>query len=246
MHQKFTYLLRISEKAKHVRFQVSAEEGLVIVVPKRFSASRLPSLVEENSRWIERALQRAKVSRGFFPQLSAWQIPKQITFPALGQNWAVLTNQESMKQVVVKETAATTLTLRGAIDDALACQNALKVWLTGKGKDHLVPWLNRMSEENALPYSSVSIRQQRSRWGSCSSRHLISLNARLLFLAPELVTYVMVHELCHTVHLDHSPRFWRLVAYRLPNCRQLDRQLRNGGHWMPGWLLASCGSGNKA
>ncbi len=57
MNQKFPYILRISEKAKHVRFQVSVEKGLEIVVPKRFSASRVPSLVEKNSQWIERAFQ---------------------------------------------------------------------------------------------------------------------------------------------------------------------------------------------
>ena len=55
MNQKFPYILRISEKAKHVRFQVSVEKGLEIVVPKRFNASRVPSLVEKNSHWIERA-----------------------------------------------------------------------------------------------------------------------------------------------------------------------------------------------
>ena len=58
MNQKFPYILRISEKAKHVRFQVSVEKGLEIVVPKRFSALRVPLLVEKNSQWIERAFQK--------------------------------------------------------------------------------------------------------------------------------------------------------------------------------------------
>src|SRR5262245_26322970 len=60
MNPKFPYILRISEKAKHVRFQVSAEKGLEIVVPKRFNASRVPSLVEKNSQWIERAFQKGE------------------------------------------------------------------------------------------------------------------------------------------------------------------------------------------
>jgi predicted metal-dependent hydrolase len=60
MNQKFPYILRISEKAKRVRFQVSVEKGLEIVVPKRFTPSRVPSLVQKNSQWIELAFQKAK------------------------------------------------------------------------------------------------------------------------------------------------------------------------------------------
>jgi predicted metal-dependent hydrolase len=104
----------------------------------------------------------------------------------------------------------------------------------------LIPWLKRVSNETGLSYSSVAIRQQKTRWGSCSSRRLISLNARLLFLPADLVTYVLVHELCHTKHLNHSSRFWRLLESYLPDYRQLDRQLRMGDRYMPGWLVASC------
>jgi predicted metal-dependent hydrolase len=132
--------------------------------------------------------------------------------------------------------------MHGATDDADACQTALKGWLTHKGEEHLIPWIKRISDESGLNYSAVAIWRQQTRWGSCSSRRLISLNARLLFLPPELVTYVLVHELCHTKHLNHSPRFWRLVESYLPDYRRLDRQLRNGSRWMPGWLTASCGA----
>jgi predicted metal-dependent hydrolase len=69
MNQKFPYILRISEKAKHVRFQVSVEQGLEVVVPKRFSISRVPSLVEKNSQWIERAFQKPKAFLPDYRQL---------------------------------------------------------------------------------------------------------------------------------------------------------------------------------
>jgi predicted metal-dependent hydrolase len=240
MNQKFPYILRISQKAKHVRFQVSMEKGLEIVVPKRFSASRIPALVDENSRWIERAFQKAKASQGLIGPVSDWQVPEEITSIALDLAWRVSTRQDDRKGVVVRETSATTLLLHGPTDDAAACQTALKVWLSQTAKSHLIPWLKRVSNETGLSYSSVAIRQQKTRWGSCSSRRLISLNARLLFLPADLVTYVLVHELCHTKHLNHSSRFWRLLESYLPDYRQLDRQLRMGDRYMPGWLVASC------
>ena len=78
MNQKFPYILRISEKAKHVRFQVSVEKGLEIVVPKRFNASRVPSLVEKNSQWIERAFQKAKAFQGLIGPVADWQMRKRL------------------------------------------------------------------------------------------------------------------------------------------------------------------------
>jgi predicted metal-dependent hydrolase len=240
MNQKFPYILRISQKAKHVRFQVSVEKGLEIVVPKRFSASRVPSLVEKNSQWIERAFKKARAFQELIGPVADWQMPQEITLLALNLTWRVLTCRDDTKSMLVRETLPTTLVVHGATNDRVGCQTALKSWLTRKAKEHLIPWLRRVSDETGLSYSLVSIRQQQTRWGSCSSRHLISLNARLLFLPPDLVTYVLVHELCHTQHLNHSSRFWGLVESYLPDYRQRDRRLRNGDHFMPRWLTAPC------
>jgi predicted metal-dependent hydrolase len=236
MNQKFPYTLRISPKAKHVRFQVSVEKGLVIVVPKRFSPSRVSSLIENNRQWIERAFEKAKAFQEPIGPSSDTQLPEQISLLALGQTWTVLASRDDTKPVLVREMPATTLLVQGSIEDPTAWPTALKRWLTLRAKENLIPWLKRVSDETELLYSSVSIRHQQTRWGSCSLRGSISLNARLLFLPPELVTYVLVHELCHTRHLNHSPRFWRLVESYLPQYRQFDRQLRDAGRRMPGWL----------
>jgi predicted metal-dependent hydrolase len=240
MIRKFPYTIRISGKAKRVRFQVSVEKGLEVVVPKRFGLSRVPSLVEKNSLWIERAFQKAKAFEELTGPAPSWRMPAEITLAALGLSWNVLTRRDDLKTVFVRETSDKTLFVCGATEDASNCQKALKRWLTRQGEAHLIHWLKRVSEETKLRYTAISIRQQQTRWGSCSSRHSISLNARLLFLPPELVTYVLVHELCHTRHLNHSPGFWRLVESYLPGYRQFDRQLRDGGRYIPGWLTAPC------
>jgi predicted metal-dependent hydrolase len=97
MNQKFPYILRISEKAKHVRFQVSVEKGLEIVVPTRFSALRVPLLVEKNSQWIERAFQKAKAFQELIGPAPVWQMPEEITSLALDLTWRVLTLRDDMK-----------------------------------------------------------------------------------------------------------------------------------------------------
>src|SRR3984893_8768662 len=87
MNQNFPYILRISAKARHVRFQVSVEKGLEVVVPKRFRVSRVPSLVEKNSQWIERAFRKAEVLHGKIGPAEDWQRPEEIGFLALDLTW---------------------------------------------------------------------------------------------------------------------------------------------------------------
>jgi predicted metal-dependent hydrolase len=82
------------------------------------------------------------------------------------------------------------------------------------------------------------MRLQRTRWGSCSAQRTVSLNAALLLLEPELVRYLMVHELCHLRWLDHSRRYWRLVERFEPDFRALDRRLTEAWRELPAWLFA--------
>ncbi len=75
----------------------------------------------------------------------------------------------------------------------------------------------------------LSIRGQKTRWGSCSALGTISINWRLMQASPEILDYVVVHELCHLLHRNHSPRFWREVQGILPDYARLRRELRTFG-----------------
>lgn len=75
---------------------------------------------------------------------------------------------------------------------------------------------------------AVSIRNQKTRWGSCSSRGRINFSYKIALLPPHLADYIIVHELCHLGEMNHSPRFWTLVAQALPEYRQLRHELRYG------------------
>ena len=72
----------------------------------------------------------------------------------------------------------------------------------------------------------VFIKNSKSRWGSCSSRGNLNFNYKLLFLPPEVLDYVVVHELCHLRHFNHGPEFWAAVEEVLPNHKDLRRLLR--------------------
>ena len=114
----------------------------------------------------------------------------------------------------------------------------LRSWILREARIHLEPWLFRVAEVVGEGPKRVQIRLQRTRWGSCSAQRTVSLNAALLLLEPELVRYLMVHELCHLRWLNHSHRYWRLVERFEPDFRALDRRLAKAWTTLPPWLFA--------
>ena len=86
--------------------------------------------------------------------------------------------------------------------------------------------LQHFSKQYGFSYHKLSIRNQKSRWGSCSRKGDISLNYRIIFLPERLADYIIVHELCHTREMNHSKRFWALVAMAIPDHRERRKEIR--------------------
>ena len=113
----------------------------------------------------------------------------------------------------------------------------LRTWLKTYAKNHLPKMLAKVAKDMGLSYQSVTIRLQKTRWGSCSHKQSIALNAKLLLLPKEVVHYVLVHELAHLVHMNHSPQFWQYVAHFVPDYREQRQALRALSSALPAWLL---------
>ena len=121
--------------------------------------------------------------------------------------------------------------------DAEQARLKLRLWLKQAAEERLVPPLLRLAHELKYSVERVVIRCQRTRWGSCSTRGTVSLNCSLVFLKPEIVRYLFVHELAHLKHMNHSVGFWRLVGTLEPDYRLLDRELLAGWRTVPLWVF---------
>ena len=100
---------------------------------------------------------------------------------------------------------------------------ALERWYRRQAREEVAPRLDAACARAGSRYTGLTIRGQKTRWASCSSKGAMSFNWRLLLAPPEILDYVVEHEVCHLEVMDHSPRFWRLLASRSP---RLARALR--------------------
>ena len=227
------YEFRRSNRAKRLQIRVLPTGKVEVVLPRGCSEKRGHALVRARADWIVRAL---KKSAGRAPEINI-HFPTALRFSAINETWKITREADNHPTLVRLRESEDTLIISGAtLQDAL-CISVLKKWLVQKGKQELIPWIDNISSEVKLPYNKVGVRGQKTRWGSCSSQKNISLNYKLLFLSPEQVRYLFIHELTHTRHMNHSKAFWALVGKLEPDYKRLDKSLNHGMHeQVPGWL----------
>ncbi|WP_069857209.1 M48 family metallopeptidase [Desulfoplanes formicivorans] len=228
-----SYTVRVSSRARHVRLSITSSKGLEVIVPRGFDQHRIPAILRAKKDWIAKHLERSHPWQGKIPTDI---LPDDILFRAIGQHWTVRHVPARDLSCTISETGKRELSLSGPDRHVPAMLALLERWLILQGKIHLPPWLEQMRQKHGLPrFSRVQVRNQKTRWGSCSAKGTISLNAKLLFIAPELVEYILIHELCHLVHLDHSPSFWNTVNHHMTDFRTHESQLKQAWIHVPAW-----------
>jgi len=230
------YTVRVSLRARHVRLTVTPRHGLVVVVPKRWNGD-VAAIVADKRVWAEAALATIADQRQLFLGGSEALLPDSVELRALGQVWPVEYRATDAAGVRARMEGGS-LVVRGHVDDADACLAALVRWLDRVSREHLLPMLAETSTASGVGYLSARVRCQKSRWGSCSARHTISLNRNLVFLPEHLVRALMLHELAHTRVLDHSARFWAELAAIDPHAASNRLELKRAGTLVPSWAEA--------
>jgi predicted metal-dependent hydrolase len=230
------YVVRVSPRARYLRFRVTVDKGLEVVVPRGYDQRRIPEVLSTNQHWVRSALQKVAEVRQRQSAEPTEAIPSVIKFASVGRAWQVQAVATRAASVVIEEVAPDRLVVRGRVGDPELCEAALQRWVMRKAHDILIPWLGRVSREIGIPFTKTAIRKQKSRWGSCSRIGTISLNAKLLFIDPDLVRYILIHELCHIREMNHSSRFWKLVAVYYPPYKLAHRRLTTAWRAMPRWV----------
>ena len=224
-------VVRRSARARRLALKVFPHGAVEVVAPLRAGERSIRAFLHSHAAWIAKARGHFRARHGD----AGFAPPREILLAALGERWKVEYCVGPKRLRAVPAPGGGQLQVSGP-DDAQSRRQQLRAWLMARGRETLPPWLARVSAEVGLPYSRATVRRQRSRWGSCSAKHAISLNCALLFLEPPLVRHLMLHELAHTQHLDHSRAFWRLVARLDPAYEAAERRLRAAWSEVPAWV----------
>ncbi len=214
------YRLRISVRAKHVRLVVSPQGYLVVVVPAGYSLQRLPSLLEMKAAWVLHHLDRVAAQEASSPQ----HVPDFLTLS--GSVYAVVIVHLLASPPSVSRCSHT---LQVVAPDDTAAKTVLAQWLRAEAVTVISQCVAHWAGTMGLSYGRVTIRDQRTRWGSCSAAGNLNFNWRLLLAPPEVREYVVIHELAHRTHFNHSAPFWEVVAHYCPDYARHRAWLRTDG-----------------
>lgn len=223
------FTVRVSARARRIRLSVTARDGLVVVVPARWNGDP-ERIVAEKAEWARRALDRVAEERALHAAGPSALLPTRVSLRATGAEYPV---QLVTAARPVARVARGELVVTGPDDaDRLA---ALRRWLDREARAHLPVRLEALSRMHGIGYTRSRVAHTRSRWGSCSARKTVSLSRNLMFLPPELVDALMLHELAHLLVMDHSRRFWETLERLDPEAHEHRQQLRQAGRHVPAW-----------
>jgi len=223
------YTLRKSRRAKYLQLKMCPEAGLEVVVPHRFGHYDIDDLLSTYRDWIEK-----KLKLYYSKSSQNTNLPTKIHLLMCNEVWQIQ-QLSALGSTKLHSRPDNTLIVMGDLSDIESAQILLKKWLRQKAKSLLEPLMAKLSAETNLCYKKITLREQKSRWGSCSSNGTIALNCKLIFLPLHLVRYILIHELCHTRHFNHSKHFWSLVSQFDPHFvqhrREINARYKELGRW---------------
>jgi len=227
--------IRVSRRARRLSVRVYPDARVEVVVPPRARAREVELFVAAHREWID---EKRALALALRPPPEAFP-PAEVTLSCCGDTWRLhLAGGHGRLRLVPEAVTSGGMLRVTGIAAPAALRSALRAWLMRAARQRLEPLVASLAARCGVRYRQVSIRRQRSRWGSCSVRGTISLNACLLFQRPEVVEYLIIHELMHVKHMNHSASFWRAVESHCADWRRLDAELLRGWRRVPHWVFS--------
>jgi predicted metal-dependent hydrolase len=214
--QPLAYSLRVSRRARRYRVIVS-QDGVEVVLPYGTRLEMAEEILRSHAEWILAQLRKMERRR---QRQSSQKLPPDVILMH-GQPFHVVCTQSSgARPKVSVEKNRSVIQVHLPRGSSRHISRILEAWLRQQARPLIEHQVSLRAQAMGVRPVRVTIRDQRTRWGSCSSRGTLSFNWRLIMAPLEVMDYVVVHELCHILEPNHSRKFWLQVAGQLPDFKQ--------------------------
>ena len=213
--QTISYNLNRSARAKRVRLEIKRDTGLTVIVPRSYRLDHLSSFLEAKQSWILGNLAKREEMQSLYIRK---ELKNGDTIPYLGRDLKLVIQENHRNNNNVKLVRDTLLVSLRSGNGSLNV--ALERWYRVQAAEMIKKKAAELSARLALRYNRLTIRGQKTRWGSCSRKGNLSFNWKLLMSPEPVIDYVIIHELTHLKEMNHTKRFWQLVAEQCPRWRQ--------------------------
>ncbi len=224
------YRVRTSKRAKRISVRYSQSAGLEVVYPSSLRAPEPETILQERADWILSAMDKLAAVNGSRPRREYRQGE---AFLFRGAPYRLLLEYSPAPALIqarlTDDRLALTLpdTARHKTRDAI--RQAVEAFYRQHARDYLPRRLDDLAARYGFKYAQLRIKNQKTRWGSCSAKGNINLNLRLMMAPDDAIDYVLIHELCHLRELNHSPAFWALVESVRPDYRHWKAWFKENG-----------------
>src|SRR4030042_6011968 len=219
--QTVSYTLKRSARARCARLEIRQATGLTIVIPKSYNITHISELLRKKKRWILNNL--ARYSRARAPA-TAKELKNGDFIPYLGRELKLITQQNEGNAISAKLERNKLIISLGNKNSKL--ELILEQWYRMQADQLIKEKAAKLSTEFGLNYNRVTIRGQKSRWGSCAPKGNLGFNWKLVMTPEPVIDYVITHELFHLKEMNHTKRFWKLVAEHCPRWRERRKWLK--------------------
>jgi len=214
-------------------------EKIEVVAPLRVSERKIHAFVKAQQDWIVTATDKVAKNKQTIKKLSPSQYKEGVSIPYQGEQKKIQLQSTVLKKVNIDlNQAVFTITIPETVDEADKhdlIRLALIDWMKKQALKQMQAMVDIYAEKYNLYPRMIRVKTQKSRWGSCGIHNDINLNWLLILTPPNVMEYVVIHEICHIKERNHSADFWMLVEKHCPDYREYRLWLKqNGQHVMQG------------
>ncbi len=223
------YVVRPSARARRVSLRIREAGTVEVVVPLGHLVPTPESVLRRHAEWIFRTFDRLRRGGGVAGLQPVGDGSRMLL---LGAERTIRVLREERRRPLLT-LADSEIIVRLTPESPEDIRPLLARWIRAQAESVIPSRVRQMNERWGFRYTGIAVRNQRTRWGSCSRKGALSFNWRLVILPADVADYLICHELAHLKHLNHSARFWNLVEKICPSYRQSEHWLRRHGRSVP-------------